>query len=332
MSSKFVGIRFEMRRKHGARVKCKMKHTRRLSRIGEVLVRVRRKHVNLFRTERRIHVEASHASTGVTNNNEWHTERIYLANEEEVDWPAAWGRLRKQFRCTVDLREVNKRLVTPTFPFPDLEEAGEYLAGAEYFACLDLVGGYTQCLLAPDSRKYFTISTRHGMFQSNRVPMGATASPPYLQSAMENVLAPILKHGALVYLDDIIVYGRTFEEFHKRLTKVLTLLEEADLKIYATKSVLIAREIVWCGRLWSQDGYEHLPSRTKALAQMPLPVDGAQLYQFLSAANWMRSSIPDYATLAAPLQVILEQVLAKVPGNKRKKKPCTKITLAPDVG
>eukprot|EP00918_Siedleckia_nematoides_P042340 GHVU01092269.1.p1 GENE.GHVU01092269.1~~GHVU01092269.1.p1 ORF type:complete len:536 (-),score=30.70 GHVU01092269.1:768-2375(-) len=262
------------------------------------------KQVGIRKTRRRNRQEGLRSSVCATRWSSVRKRGRELVPREYVEWCRMvaeswldkWAEIRKNYRITIDHREANKRIVTPAFPFPDLAEAGEFLAGSVFFASLDLVEGYTQCPLARKSQEYFALSTRRGIFVPTRVPMGASCSPAYFQAIMEEILQPILKKGAMVYLDDILVYGKTFEDFHANLRTVLSLLRQAKMKMSARKSVMISRQIIWCGRLWSAQGYEHLPSRVEALAHMPEPADGAQLYQMLSAANWMRESIPDYGS------------------------------------
>eukprot|EP00918_Siedleckia_nematoides_P066168 GHVU01143887.1.p1 GENE.GHVU01143887.1~~GHVU01143887.1.p1 ORF type:complete len:295 (-),score=28.77 GHVU01143887.1:318-1157(-) len=167
--------------------------------------------------------------------------------------------------------------------------------------------------------------------------MGAATTPSYFQQTMQYVLAPVLRRGALVYLDDILVYGKTEAEFYDRLRQTIALLHAHNFKISATKSIFIAREVIWCGRLWSAEGYQHIPSRIEALTSIPLPNNGAELYQFLGAAGWMRAAIPDFVRLTAPLQDVMERVKSSAPprpgqANNPKKDACKRIPLTEELG
>ena len=52
----------------------------------------------------------------------------------------------------------------------------------------------------------------------------------------------------LVYLDDIIIFAKTFDEHYQKLDKVLTRLEKAGLKLNAQKCQLLNRP--WCLDMW----------------------------------------------------------------------------------
>eukprot|EP00918_Siedleckia_nematoides_P066316 GHVU01144213.1.p1 GENE.GHVU01144213.1~~GHVU01144213.1.p1 ORF type:complete len:2874 (+),score=227.32 GHVU01144213.1:1224-8624(+) len=236
-----------------------------------------------------------------------------------------WGRLRSDYRITVDLRRVNSKLHELEFPFPDLEEIGEYLTGARYFASIDLCDGYTQCPLAKSSQELFSLISQQGVFSPTRVPQGASCSVAYFQATMENLFAPVLRKGVLIYLDDILIYAKTLEEFYDILETVLRISEEHFLKLSAKKSHLFATEVEWCGKLISADGIRHKWDRIEALVNMPLPENGAQLYQFYSAAGWMRTHIPNFSSKSAPLLRCLD--LVKKAAKSLKKAKCRKIPL-----
>jgi hypothetical protein len=77
-------------------------------------------------------------------------------------------------------------------------------------------------------------------------------------------------------------------------------------------------EAKWCGRLISAAGIAHDPARLSVLAEMATPTTAADLQQFLCAMNWLRTSLPNYATVVAPLHDILEVALKRTSTRTRK--------------
>ena len=61
------------------------------------------------------------------------------------------------------------------------------------------------------------------------------------------------------------------------------------------------------------------PRNLKALLKMPAPEDGAQLQQFVCAANWMRATIPEFNKKLQPLASLLEVVLTTAGCRKKTK-------------
>lgn len=59
-----------------------------------------------------------------------------------------------------------------------------------------------------------------------------------LAGIMDTVLEGIVREGSLVYLDDIVVHGRTWQECLDQLLQVLGWLRELGLKVKLSKCQL----------------------------------------------------------------------------------------------
>jgi len=86
---------------------------------------------------------------------------------------------------------------------------------------------YQQLPLDKESRKFVVINTHRGLFQYNRFPFGVSSAPGIFQRVMESVLRGI--QGVEVYLDDILISGRSEEQHLATLDEVLGRLEAAGL-------------------------------------------------------------------------------------------------------
>lgn len=67
------------------------------------------------------------------------------------------------------------------------------------------------------------------------MPFGLSCAPATFERLMESVLAGLQWDICLVYLDDIIVTGKTFENMLENLGKVFERLQKANLKLKAKK-------------------------------------------------------------------------------------------------
>ena len=90
-------------------------------------------------------------------------------------------------------------------------------------------------LLDEDSKQYVTINTHKGLFKYNRLVFGVGSSPSIFQCTMDNLLQNI-PHVA-VYLDLILVTGKTEEEQLQNLDQVLRRMKEAGLRLKRSKCV-----------------------------------------------------------------------------------------------
>ena len=101
---------------------------------------------------------------------------------------------------------------------------------------------------------------------------------------MNEVLRPELFEGCIVYLDDVIVYGQSFDATLSKLDKVLTLLSKANLKINPQKCKLFEEEVHFLGHCISSEGVG-----TKAIVEWPIPNSTSSLHSFVGLANYYRS-------------------------------------------
>ena len=137
-------------------------------------------------------------------------------------------------RFCIDHRKLNSITKKDVYPLPRCEEILESSGGA-YFTHLDLVRGYWQIKVAEKDREKTAFSTPDEHYQFKRMPFGLTNAPATFQRAMNSIFAGLSGIDCLVYLDDIVVNGRTLAEHNQRLVNVLEKLEAAGLKLNPKK-------------------------------------------------------------------------------------------------
>lgn len=96
-----------------------------------------------------------------------------------------------------------------------------------YFTLLDMSQAYQQLLLHKESKKLVTVNTHKELFVYNHLPFGVLSIPGIFQQTMENLLQGI-PH-VLIYLNDILVAGKTPEEHCHALSEVFSRLSKPEL-------------------------------------------------------------------------------------------------------
>jgi hypothetical protein len=94
------------------------------------------------------------------------------------------------------------------------------LAGAKWFSILDLKSGYWQMEVHPDNKEKTAFSTGQGLWHFTVTPFGLCNAPATFEKLMETVLQGLTYDLCLVYLDDVIVIGHTFQEHLLNVWKV----------------------------------------------------------------------------------------------------------------
>ena len=96
--------------------------------------------------------------------------------------------------------------------------------------------------------------------------------------------------GVQCYLDDIIVTGRTREEYLKSLDKVLGRLEEYGLKANREKCKCLQNSVEYLGHVITAEGLHQSPKKVQAVAGLPRPQNVGQLRSFLGMVQYYAGS------------------------------------------
>ena len=105
----------------------------------------------------------------------------------------------------------------------------------------------------------------------------------------------------LLYLDDIIVYSRTYEEHLVRLEAVFHKLKEAGLKLSPSKCHFLCKEIKYLGHMISERGIGVDPEKVSCVQAWPVPKTVKDVQGFLGFTSFYRRFIRDFAKTAKPL-------------------------------
>lgn len=135
------------------------------------------------------------------------------------------------FRIVVDYREVNKAIIREPYPMPSLDKIWTDIPsgnGKLYFTKLDLKDAYFHIEIPEDVRHFTTFMTANGLMRFKRLPFGLSCAPELFQKVMERILVGC--RNKTIYLDDILIYGRSLEELrcHVALVKSVSIRQTID--------------------------------------------------------------------------------------------------------
>lgn len=226
-------------------------------------------------------------------------------------------------RLCIDYRKLNSCSTRDAFPLPRIEEALEALGQAKFFSTLDLTSGYWQVEVAEHDKHKTAFSTPMGLFEANRMPFGLQNAPSTFQRLMTCCFGDLNFTHLLIYLDDLIIFSKTFDEHLERLQLVFDRLQQHGLKLKPSKRQLVRKEAQYLGHLVSAEGVQTDPEKISKVKDWVRPTNRKEVLQFLGFAGYYRRYVNGYSTLAAPLYRLTT-------GDPRKKKRGGKKGLAPD--
>jgi hypothetical protein len=120
---------------------------------------------------------------------------------------------------------------------------------------------------------------------------------------MNSVLGVLRWDITLVYLDDIIIYSKSFDKHIQHLDLVFDALSKANVKLNAAKCSLAREQLDYLGFRITQDGIKPTTTNVRKTVDFPTPTSAKAAYSFVQMAQFYRRFIKDFASIAAPLNV-----------------------------
>jgi hypothetical protein len=155
-----------------------------------------------------------------------------------------------------------------------------------------MLKGYWQIELDKESCHLFSFITPDGVFTPKRLMMGATDSGLYFQAKMSKIFSELIqKQQLLLWIDDAVVYAKTFKEFIHALHRFLELCAQYKLTLNIDKTVIIDEEVVWCGHRVTAKGVVKQPRAYMKFTDVAEPKFAGELGEFLHALRWMQGSL-----------------------------------------
>ena len=210
-------------------------------------------------------------------------------------------------RFCIDYRRLNDVTVKDAYPLPRIEDALDSLSGAKYFSALDLASAYWQIAMDPDSVDKTAFATHIGLFEWLVMPFGLSNAPATCERLMEQLFQGYQWNGVLVYLDDLVAYGRSWPEALKMLRVVFQKLREANLKLKPSKCFLMARETEYLGHKVCSSGVLPGARKIEAIRHWPAPRSIDEIRSFLGLTGYYRRFVKNYAEVAHPLVALLKK-------------------------
>ena len=120
-------------------------------------------------------------------------------------------------------------------------------------------------------------------------------------------MAGLTWHGVLIYIDDLLIYGKNFDQHYSRLREVLDRLRKANLKLSPKKCHIMKKQVTYLGHLIVDGEVKPDPDKTKLIDTYPVPKSIKDVKSYVSLMSYYRKFIPKFAQIAKPLTSLLEK-------------------------
>lgn len=229
------------------------------------------------------------------------TESGYAATSRMIPKKNGTGRL------VVNYIPLNAVTIRDSYSIPHVSDIFGAIQGNKYFTTMDCAQGFYQIAVDPRDRHKTAFSTPIGNFEFLRCPFGARNSCSYFQAEMSRIFHDGLYTRCVIYVDDILVFGKTRIEHDQNLDWVLTRCASFNVKIKLEKCSFAKTEVEYLGFIISGDSIRPMKSKVDTLCKQSHPKDKTELRSVIGKLNFYSRFIPNYSKLLEPLRELFRK-------------------------
>ncbi|RVW21828.1 Retrovirus-related Pol polyprotein from transposon 297 [Vitis vinifera] len=180
-------------------------------------------------------------------------------------------RLTSGWKVCIDYRKLNAVTRKYHFPLPFIDQVLERVSGHPFYCFLDGYSRYFQIEIDVEDQEKTTFTCPFGTYAYRRMPFGLCNAPATFQRCMLSIFSDMVERIMEVFMDDITIYGGTFEECLVNLEAVLKRCIEKDLVLNWEKCHFMVHQGIVLGHIISEKGIEVDKAKGGTYCQIVIP-------------------------------------------------------------
>ncbi|XP_048134087.1 uncharacterized protein LOC125314874 [Rhodamnia argentea] len=189
-------------------------------------------------------------------------------------WGAPVLFLRKKdgsLRLCIDYACLNRVTIKNKYPLPRIDDLFDQLQGASVFSKIDLRTGYHQLRIRKEDIPKTAFRTRYGHYEFTVMLFGLTNAPAAFMDLMNRVFKEYLDRFVIVFIDDILVYSRSYKDHEQHLRTILRTLRDHRLYAKFSKCEFWLTRVAFLGHVVSGEGISVDPAKIETVTDWPRP-------------------------------------------------------------
>lgn len=124
---------------------------------------------------------------------------------------------------------------------------------------------------------------------------------------MNTILAPLLRKGVHVFIDDFLIYNSTLQEHVVKLRQVFETLDRHQLKIKKPKCSFARQQLTYLGHIISKQREATNMKNIEVVCNWLAPTNVKEVYGFLGLASYYRKFVQIFGLISIPLTNLLKK-------------------------
>ncbi|WVZ71118.1 hypothetical protein U9M48_019739 [Paspalum notatum var. saurae] len=175
---------------------------------------------------------------------------------------------------------------------------------------VDLRSGYHQIRMKVGDEWKTAFKTKFRLYEWLVMPFGLTNAPSTFMRLMNEVLRAFIEKFVVVYFDDILIYSKSLHEYMDHLSAVFDALRAARLFGNIEKCSFCTDRVSFLGYVVTPQGIEVDEAKVQTIRSWPTPTTVSQVRSFHGLAGFYRRFVPNFSTIAAPLNELTKKGVA----------------------
>ncbi|MBW0529070.1 hypothetical protein O181_068785 [Austropuccinia psidii MF-1] len=238
----------------------------------------------------------------------WVIRKVGHNEEVEITTPVIVAWHNEKSRMVEDFEALNTYTVPNRYPIPKIQIALTQISQTVYINTMDSLKVFHQNVVTPRARKYLTIIVHCAVYEYLRMPFGIKCAPSHFKRIMNEIFPEELSEGWLViYIDDIIVCSKTWEEHLTRLSRGLTIIQSVSMKISLKKCHFVFKELKALGHVVSDLSLGIDKNKVAAVLLKPIAQNKKEIQSFLGFSGYYRQHIKYFESIERPLYKLCDK-------------------------
>ncbi|CAB4403280.1 unnamed protein product [Rhizophagus irregularis] len=211
-------------------------------------------------------------------------------------------------RFCIDFRKINQMTITDAYPLPRIDDLLEKFRVAKWFTTIDLASRYWQIKIKEEDKEKTAFICSQGLYEFNVMPFGLKNAPAIFQRTMNKIFKEYLDRFMNVYIDNIIIYSKNWNEHLQHIKIVLEELRKANMMLKLKKCEWAKKNVEYLGHIVGTDGLKPDDKKIEKIKNLKSPKNVKQIREINGLCSYYRKFVKGYSKIKA-LEEIKERLI-----------------------